>query len=205
MDEAKRGESVVWKHCGRAYMEDIRWYKEIMYVFFVYSPLPNCRGGGGGRGGGGSTKLKWVAFSENNRPKTKNCTTRSYKILQKPESSQTNFAKHFQGVISSEQMACDARRHYFTSIPVQNIVTAIFILHNYLQQRQSLFPLQNQNGNVNRNTKEVTKIFFDLMKCGLHGNGSTDEKTTMYTYLTLFVTTATMTTIYFLFKLLVIP
>ena len=36
-------------------------------------------------GGGGSNKLKWVAFSENNRPKTKNYTTRSYKILQKPE------------------------------------------------------------------------------------------------------------------------
>ena len=36
-----------------------------------YSHLPN--------------KLKWVAFSENNGPKTKNYTTRSYKILQKAE------------------------------------------------------------------------------------------------------------------------
>ena len=33
----------------------------------------------------GSNKLKWVAFSENNMPKTKNYTARSYKILQKPE------------------------------------------------------------------------------------------------------------------------
>ena len=38
-----------------------------------YSHLPNCRGGGGG----GSNKLKWVAFSEINRPKTKNYPTRS--------------------------------------------------------------------------------------------------------------------------------
>ena len=43
----------------------------------MYSHLPNCRGG--------SNKLKWVAFSENNRPKTKNYTTRSYKIPPKPE------------------------------------------------------------------------------------------------------------------------
>ena len=32
-----------------------------------------------------TNKLKWVAFSENNRPKTKNYATRSYKILQKLE------------------------------------------------------------------------------------------------------------------------
>ena len=30
-------------------------------------------------------KLKWVAFSEINRPKTRNYPTRSYKILQNPE------------------------------------------------------------------------------------------------------------------------
>ena len=46
----------------------------------AYSHLPNCRGGGGG-----SNKLKWVEFSEINRPKTKNYPTRSYKILQNPE------------------------------------------------------------------------------------------------------------------------
>ena len=34
---------------------------------------------------GGSNRLKWVAFSENNRPKTKNYNTRSYKIIPKPE------------------------------------------------------------------------------------------------------------------------
>ena len=40
---------------------------------YLYSHLPNCRGG--------SNKLKWEAFSELNRPKTKNYPTRSYKIL----------------------------------------------------------------------------------------------------------------------------
>ena len=43
---------------------------------FHHSPLPNCRG---------SNRLKWVEFSENNRPKTKKYTTRSYKILLKSE------------------------------------------------------------------------------------------------------------------------
>ena len=51
-------------------------------IYLPYSPLSNCKGGG-------SNKLKWVAFSEINRPKTKNCT-RSYKILQKPEFSPYN-------------------------------------------------------------------------------------------------------------------
>ena len=48
----REGKALFGNIVEELYMEDIRWYKEIMYVFFVYSPLPNCRGGGGGRGGG---------------------------------------------------------------------------------------------------------------------------------------------------------
>ena len=59
------------------------WLLKNFFLLFrykvIYSDLPNCRGGGG------SNKLKWVAFSEINRPKTKNYPTRSYKILQNPE------------------------------------------------------------------------------------------------------------------------
>ena len=43
----------------------------------------------------GSNRLKWVAFSENNRPKTKNYTTMGYKILPKPE-----FTKRFVAVLA---------------------------------------------------------------------------------------------------------
>ena len=58
--------------CSRRYrklgpLNVTRRYKKLSY----YSHLSN--------------KLKWVAFTEINRPKTKNYRTRSYKILQKPE------------------------------------------------------------------------------------------------------------------------